>query len=186
MPDPDDDALPRARRRPGDAPRTDQPREARRSHRAHGGWAVRGVSLLQGAPTGQSRCPHEGATAQCSQGRAERSVPVRLGEEVQAVLRRATVAVTSKKSHTKLGSLMLYRILHWLPVLPGSLTIVPSTIRIVRLKESARRYTTFSRSNLIHNKRSQSSLLRRRLSKATSEMSAQCASLARTTVSRNE
>src|SRR5258708_5273484 len=43
------------------------------------------------------------------------------------------VAVTSKKSHTKLGSLMLYRILHWLPVLPGSLTIVPSTIRIVRL-----------------------------------------------------
>ena len=30
---------------------------------------------------------------------------------------RPIVAVTSKKSHTKLGSLMLYRILHWLPSL---------------------------------------------------------------------
>ncbi len=37
-----------------------------------------------------------------------------------------------------------------------------------------------------HKRRSHSSLLRRRLSKATSEMSVQFASLARTTVSRNE
>src|ERR1035438_2814509 len=50
------------------------------------------------------------------------------------------VAVTSKKSQTKRGSLMLYRILHWLPVLPGSLTIVPSTIRITRVVASSSRY----------------------------------------------
>jgi len=85
------------------------------------------------------------------------------------------VAVTLKKSHTRLGRLMLYRILHWLLVLSGSLTIVPSTIRIVRLIASSSRYATFSRSNSIDNKRSPSSLLRRRLSKATSEMSAQVA-----------
>src|SRR5579872_2339649 len=94
------------------------------------------------------------------------------------------VDVTSKKSHTKLGSLMLYRSFHWLPALPGSLTIVLSTIRIERLVVSSSRYATFSLSNLIHNRRSQSSLLRRRLSKATSEISVQFASLARTTVSQ--
>src|SRR5580704_8642802 len=96
------------------------------------------------------------------------------------------VDVTSKKSHTKLGSLMLYRILHWLPVLPDSLTIVPSTIRIVRLIPFSSRYPPFSRNNSIHNQRSHSSLFCRRLSKATSEMSVQFASLARTTVSRKE
>jgi hypothetical protein len=41
-------------------------------------------------------------------------------------------------------------------------------------------------SNSMHRKRSQSSLVRNRLSKTTSEMSAQLASLACTTVSRNE
>ena len=46
MPDPDDDALPRARRRPGHAPPADQPREARRSHRAHGGWARGSLSVF--------------------------------------------------------------------------------------------------------------------------------------------
>src|SRR6266446_1154236 len=61
------------------------------------------------------------------------------------------VAVTSKKSHTKFGSLMLYRILHWLPVLHGSLTIVPSTIRIARLVASSSRHATFSRRGDIRN-----------------------------------
>jgi hypothetical protein len=41
-----------------------------------------------GEPTGQSQRPNERSTAQCSQGQVERPVPVRLGEEVQAVLRR--------------------------------------------------------------------------------------------------
>src|SRR6266480_469044 len=66
---------------------------------------------------------------------------------------------------------------HWLTVLPGSLTIVPSTIRIVLLIASSSRYAMFSRSNSKHNKRNHSTLLRRRLSKATSEMSVQFASL---------
>jgi hypothetical protein len=40
-------------------PQADQPREARRSHRAHGGWAVGSVSVLQGATAGQPKCPPE-------------------------------------------------------------------------------------------------------------------------------
>src|ERR1035437_1079154 len=88
MPDPDDDALPRARPRPGDASQADQHGEARRSHRAHGGWAVGGVSVFPGASA--SLCRHDlhaRATAQCSQGRAERSVHLRLREEIQEMLR---------------------------------------------------------------------------------------------------
>jgi uncharacterized protein len=60
----------------------DEDPEMRRSHRAHGGWAVGSVSLFQGASASRSECPHVRATAQRSQGQAERSVSVRFGEEV--------------------------------------------------------------------------------------------------------
>ena len=63
--------------------------EQREEHQAsHGGWTFESVSVFQGAAAGQSQCPHERSTSQSSQGRAERAVPVRLREEVQAVLRR--------------------------------------------------------------------------------------------------
>jgi uncharacterized protein len=64
------------------------PGKARRSHRAHGGWAVAGISVLQEATACRDGCPHVRASAQHSEGREERSVPVRLGEEVQEMLRR--------------------------------------------------------------------------------------------------
>ena len=95
MPDPDDDALPRVRRRPGHAPQADQPREARRSHRAHGGWARGGLSVFQGVSARPYRLHFQArASAQCSQGWAERPVPVRLREEVQALLRRGDHKLT--------------------------------------------------------------------------------------------
>jgi hypothetical protein len=64
------------------------------AHRVHGGWIVGCVSLFPGASAGQARYPHERATAQCSQGRAERPVSVRLREEVQEVLRRGDRELT--------------------------------------------------------------------------------------------
>src|ERR1035437_7975764 len=95
MPDSDDDALPRARRRPGDAPQADQPGETRRSHRAHGGWAVTGVSVLQGTAASLRRSQlHTRAEAQCFQGRTERPVPVRFREEIQEMLRRGDGELT--------------------------------------------------------------------------------------------
>jgi hypothetical protein len=57
MPDSHDDAVPRARRRPGDAPEADQPREARRSHHAHGGWAVGGRIGISGSNSKLRRVP---------------------------------------------------------------------------------------------------------------------------------
>src|ERR1019366_2188414 len=70
------------------------------AHRVHGGWIVGCVSLFPGASAGQARYPHERATAQCSQGRAERPVSVRLREEVQEVLRRGDRELNlSPKTH---------------------------------------------------------------------------------------
>src|SRR5437899_3363471 len=74
--------------------------------------------------------------------------------------------VNSKKSHTRLGSRKLYKIRHWLPVLPGSLTTVPSTTRIGPSGVPSSPETPFSRSNSRHKVRSHSSLFRNRLSKA--------------------
>ena len=104
MLDPDDDALPRARRRPGDAPQADQPREARRCDRAHGGRAVAGISVLPGATASWGWCPHNRATAQRSQGRPERTVSLRLREEVQAVLRRGDCELSALWLHLCLES----------------------------------------------------------------------------------
>jgi hypothetical protein len=76
------------RRRPGDAPRADQPEEPRRSHRAHGGWAVGGVSLFPVATASRGECSHFGTSPERSQGRSQRPVSVRLGEKIQEMLRR--------------------------------------------------------------------------------------------------
>ena len=55
MPDPKDGALPRARRRPQDAPPVRSAPEKREdNHRAHGGWARGSVSVFQRASG--SRC----------------------------------------------------------------------------------------------------------------------------------
>jgi uncharacterized protein len=82
VPDPNDDALPRGRRRPSDAPQADQPREARRSHRAHGGWARRSLSVFQG--TSPRPCRHHfftRASAPRSQGRANELCPCGSGKK---------------------------------------------------------------------------------------------------------
>jgi Uncharacterised protein family (UPF0149) len=40
-------------------PRADQPGEAGTNQGSHDGWAVAGISVLQGVSAGQSRCPPE-------------------------------------------------------------------------------------------------------------------------------
>ena len=40
-------------------PKPISPEKRGRSHRAHGGWAVGGVSVFQRTAAGQSRCPRE-------------------------------------------------------------------------------------------------------------------------------
>src|SRR5271156_1716104 len=89
MADSHDDALPRARRRPRDASRADHPRETRGHHHAHGGWAGGGVSGFPGAEDDLRRqYTRARASEHDLQGRAERSVSVRFGKEIQEVLRR--------------------------------------------------------------------------------------------------
>jgi yecA family protein len=61
---------------------------AGKDHRAHGGRAPRSVPAFQGAPGSRCRHRHGWAPAQHTQDRAERPLPVRLREEIQAVLRR--------------------------------------------------------------------------------------------------
>jgi hypothetical protein len=54
-----------------------------------------------------------------------------------------TVAVASKKSHTKLGSLTLYRILHWLPVLPPRFAVLSEVEdKVLLLRLGADDYVT--------------------------------------------
>src|SRR5271170_4880781 len=89
MADPRNDALPRTRRRPRDAARADHPRETRGHHHAHGGWAGGGVSVFPGAEDDLRRQYNRArVSAHDLQGRAERSVSVRFGKEIQEVLRR--------------------------------------------------------------------------------------------------
>ena len=90
------------------------------------------------------------------------------------------------KGDTKFGGLTAYRIRHWLPVLPGSLTIVPSTIRIGALI-ALQAGTLHSPQAIRYTKNAAiPRCLRRRFSRATSETFAQFSRLAFTVVSRNE
>jgi uncharacterized protein len=81
------------------------PREARRSHGADGGWARGGVSVLLAEPRGwwglQVHIP--AADAHRSQGRAERALSVRLGEEAQEMLRQSDCALTPRCRTPRLG-----------------------------------------------------------------------------------
>ena len=97
-----------------------------------------------------------------------------------------SVALMSKKSQPRPGNCRLYRIRHWLPVFPGSFTIVPSTMRSRRLLLLVATSTPVSPSRSTDNLRNHSSLFRSRFSSATSETFARCANLACTAVSRSD
>ena len=69
-------------------PEANQPGAAGKHQGSHGGRAFEGVSVFQRTAPCQSRCSRGRSTSQGSQGRAERAVPVRFRQEVQAVLWR--------------------------------------------------------------------------------------------------
>ena len=77
-------------------PQADEPGEAGESHRAHGGWAVAGVSVFQRTAAGRGGCPHFGTSPEQSQDRAERPVSLRLREEIQEVLLWGDGELTSR------------------------------------------------------------------------------------------
>lgn len=107
MHDSDADALPRARPRPGDAPKTDWRGAMRKRHRAHGGWPIGGIPLLPAARAARLGHPRTADPEDQEQDWAQRPVPVRLRKEIQALLRGADDKLNSGWFHKKFADRLL-------------------------------------------------------------------------------